>query len=264
SFSGLLPGIDKVHSWLELEKMYRPDVIPAFADQTVITWGLIKKVGDTVEYVNENGEALKLVLVGGLANSIFQGNILISGRHFRQNFPSVSGSKIMLVDAPDHTDPSAIQNTLNSYLPDYGVQVTNTVARLAEFNSVTNTYLTVFMFLGGLGVIIGTLGMAIVLLRNMLDRRQELALLLALGFKKSTVFKVIFYENLFLLLAGLTIGFLSAIIGILPSILSASFAMNTAFLIILVIVILLNGILWIFLPLRMILKRVLISMLSSE
>ena len=52
-----------------------------------------------------------------------------------------------------------------------------TAERLAEFHAVENTYLSTFQTLGGLGLLVGTVGLAAVLLRNVLERRRELALL---------------------------------------------------------------------------------------
>ena len=58
--------------------------------------------------------------------------------------------------------------------------------RLAEFHRVENTYLSTFQTLGGLGLLLGTVGLAAVLLRNVLERRRELALLGAVGYAAAT------------------------------------------------------------------------------
>jgi len=263
SFAKLLKQVDKSNPWLELTHKYENNVIPAFADQTVITWGLKKKVGDTLLYQNEKGEMIKLLLVGGLNNSIFQGNILIAENQFRKHFPSVGGSKVMLIDAPA-SNKNKISELLQAQLKDLGFDLTPAPSRLAEFNSVTNTYLTVFMALGGLGVLIGTFGLGIVLLRNMLDRKQELALLLAMGYRKNQVFLLIFSENLFLLLAGLIIGILAALIGILPSLLSPSFTIPGNFMFLLIGVIFVSGVVWIWLPTKQLLKGDLMVGLRNE
>ena len=90
-----------------------------------------------------------------------------------------------------------MQVFLTKSLVDYGIEITPTSQRLATFNSVENTYLTVFMALSGLGFIIGTIGLGIVLLRNVYERRQELALMLSLGYSQKQVFKIVFTENFY-------------------------------------------------------------------
>lgn len=261
SFSKLLSKYES--PWLELNKDYGPGIIPAIADQTVIQWGLLKSVGDTLTYTNEFGNEIRLLLIGGLVSSVFQGNILISDSVFMANFPSSSGSEIMLVDIHDD-NANEVEDLLTQQLADYGIEINSTSERLAGFYSVTNTYLTIFMILGGLGVIIGTFGLGIVLMRNMLDRKHEIAILEALGFKKSQVFNLILTENLFLLIAGIVIGFLSAIIGILPSILSPAFHIPGSFLFILVLIVFISGLIWIYIPAKFIMKNQLIKNLREE
>jgi len=240
--------------WLILNEQSDEFIIPAVADQTVIQWGLIKSLGDTLRYFDEEGRLLKLVLVGGLNASIFQGNILISEENFQKHFPSAAGSLYMLVDGP-LKQKEEIKKILTNDLSDYGMELTETSIRLAQFYSVTNTYLSIFMILGGLGVIIGTIGLGIILLRNMLDRKEELILLNSLGFKNSQIFTIIFLENFVLVFWGMIIGILSAIIGILPSLLSDAFSIPGNFLIWIVLLVLFSAILWIYISAKVIVRN---------
>lgn len=263
SFVNLDPSILVEHPWLALNTQLAPGIIPAFADQTVITWGFQKKVGDTLLYRDESGKMLKVKIMGGLANSVFQGNILVSAELFRQYFPSVGGSKVMLV-AGDFASQSRISERLDYLFQDFGMVVTPTSEKLAQFNSVENTYLNVFMMLGGLGIIVGTIGMGIVLLRNLEDRKQEIAIYQAIGFKHSYISKLIFTENLFILLSGIGIGVLAAFTGILPSFFSRAFHFPATFVVVIILLILLNGIAWIYFPLRIALRKNLVATLRKE
>jgi len=261
SFAKLLNKTE--NPWLELNKNYGENLIPAFADQTVIQWGLLKKIGDTLTYFNENGKEMKLILVGGLKSSIFQGNILISDSIFMKNFPSASGSKTMLIES-DFSKYSEIAELLNKYLSDYGIEMTLASERLARFYSVSNTYLAVFMLLGGLGVILGTFGLGIVLLRNMQDRKHEIALLIALGFRQNQIFKLIIIENLFLLISGIFIGTFSALIGILPSLFSSAYDISGGFMFILVLLVFISGLVWIYFPARFAIRKNFIADLKND
>jgi len=263
SFAAVMKGQDKNQVWKSLNRSLAPGIIPAVADQTVITWGLKKSVGDTLGYIDEMGKPLKLLLVGGLENSIFQGNILISDSLFMAHFPSESGSRIMLIQAPDSIKTELSELLKNTFV-DFGIELTSAPGRLAQFNTVENTYLTVFMILGGLGVLIGTLGMGIILLRNMLDRKYELALLLALGYTKTEIFRLIFLANLFILTAGLAIGILGAIAGIIPSLVSPSFNFSPVPPLIMILMVFFTGVLVIFFPIRSTLRKDLIESLKNE
>jgi putative ABC transport system permease protein len=263
SFVRLLPGFSPEHPWIGLEISFNDSTYPAFADQTVIQYSLKRNIGDTLVYLNESGKVFRLILAGSLNNSVFQGNILVSDKVFRKQFPSSGGSKTILVDAPA-SKQALIDNVLSQSLIDYGIEIAPTSQRLATFNSVENTYLTVFMALSGLGFIIGTIGLGIVLLRNIFERRQELALLLSLGFSRKKIYRIVFAENFLLLVIGFIIGILAALMGILPSLFSPSFRVQGGFLITLTTVIFLSGLLWIYFPLKAALKKPLIAALRGE
>ncbi|PKQ64758.1 hypothetical protein BZG01_13850 [Labilibaculum manganireducens] len=263
SFAKLTGDVDSEHPWQVLNKDLGENVIPAYADQTVIVWGLKKAVGDTLIYQNEFGKDIKLILMGGLNNSIFQGNILISDNQFQKHFPSISGSKVLLIDSQKDSDGQLMQKFENN-LQDLGVSGMKTSDRLAAFYSVENTYLSMFMFLGGLGVIIGTIGLGIVLMRNIMERKKELALLSAIGYQQNSIFKLLFYENLFLLLAGLACGLGAALIGVLPSLLSPSFHMPVGYILTLLFGILISGLIWIWIPARQIKKYNIVEALKNE
>jgi hypothetical protein len=263
SFARLASGIDRKHPWKGLKKVYGSNIYPAFADQTVIHYGLKKSLGDTLVFLNEQGKPFRLILAGGLDNSVFQGNLLISDNVLHEQFPSIGGSRVMLVETPSDRQ-ELISTTLANSLPDYGIEITSASARLADFNSVENTYLTVFMMLGGLGLLIGTFGLGLLLLRNIMERRHELALLIAVGYRKKLLVRLILSEYFFLLLAGVFCGSFSAFIGIMPSLISPVFTLHPGYLISIILLILLSGSLWIFVSARYILHQNLINALRED
>jgi len=263
SFAKIINEKFRDNPWQLLEQEYDENIFPAFADQTVITWGLMKKIGDTISYLNQNGQEIKFVLAGGLNSSIFQGNLLISEQVMKQNFPLINESSISLIETPKN-EAEKISELLFFSLQNYGVDIKKTESILREFYSVTNTYLSIFMILGGLGLVFGTIGIGIILYRNLLERRSEIALLMALGFKKQKIFKLIFTENFLLLSYGIFLGVLASIISILPSILSPTFSLSGDFLILLIFVVLMNGTLWIFVTLKNFLNKNIISSIRNE
>ncbi len=247
SFTNLLPEVEISHPWKTLSKRLAPDVIPGYADQTVITWGLRKSVGDTLFFRDESGKILKIKLMGGLDNSIFQGSILISDSLLHVFYPSSGGSDIMLIDGA-LAEMGPIAQKLETLFRDHGMMTSTTSERLASFNAVENTYLSVFMILGGLGIIIGTIGLGIVLVQNMSQRKQELALYHALGFRNQFVFKLIITEHLLILLSGLILGLLAALPVIAPLLISPVHPVPWLLMSGILIVVLANGFLWIYFP----------------
>jgi ABC-type antimicrobial peptide transport system permease subunit len=78
--------------------------------------------------------------------------------------------------------------------------------------------LSTFQSLGGLGLLLGTFGLAAIVLRNVLERRRELALLRAVGYRPRAFALMLLAENGLLLILGLLSGVLSAVVAIAPAI----------------------------------------------
>jgi ABC-type antimicrobial peptide transport system permease subunit len=256
-------GINRDHPWKNLNPKPGADIYCAFADQTVIQYGLQKSMNDTLRYLNEAGKSFNLRIAAGMDNSIFQGNLLISDSVLLSQYPSSPGSSIMLVEVPA-SKVQVISSILKTSLKDFGIEISSTSSRLAEFNSVENTYLSVFLALGGLGLIMGTFGLGILLFRNILERKHELALLQALGFSKNKISRLIILEYGFLLISGMICGILSAFIAVFPSLISPAFHMQMSFVGILILLIFLSGSLWIIIPSHNILKSSLIPSLKND
>jgi ABC-type antimicrobial peptide transport system permease subunit len=177
------------------------------------------KIGDTIDYTDEHGITFKVMFVAQMADSILQGNLLISESDFIKRYPGESGYRVFLVDAPAE-NREAVGVELNTALENHGFEWVSATQRLGELNAVQNTYLNTFQVLGGLGLLLGSLGLGVVVMRNVQERKSELALLRAIGFKKRTIKRFVLREYLGLLISGLLIGTVSASLAVLPAVLS--------------------------------------------
>ncbi len=204
--------------WQLLEQEIAPEVIPAFGDYNSVMWILHLGLGKDLVMQDEPGNTIKLRLLGLLQSSIFQSEILISEANFLKYFPRQSGYSYFLIETPI-TNAEATTQILEGALSDYGFDVTSTTEKLANYQAVENTYLSVFQMLGGLGLLLGTLGLGIILIRNVIERRGELATLRAFGFRRSTLAKMLVAENSFLIICGILIGSFSALVAVLPHLL---------------------------------------------
>src|SRR4030095_7939356 len=81
---------------------------------------------------------------------------------------------------------------------------------------VENTYLSTFQALGGLGLLLGSFGLAAVVARNVLEVRRELALLGAAGSTRRHLTIMVVAENAPLVAAGLGIGLVAACLAVVP------------------------------------------------
>ncbi len=201
---------------LDVDAQGNSDLIPAVLDQNTATYSLhLSGLGSRFEMADGRGGRLRFVVVGLLQDSIFQGDIIISESNFRRAFPQVSGARLFLLNVPEQ-QAAAVAGVLERALADEGLEVQATSERLGDFLAVQNTYLSTFQTLSGLGLLLGTVGLAVVQLRGMLERRGELALLRATGFRTAMLARLVFWEHAVLLVGGLVFGLAAALISVLP------------------------------------------------
>jgi hypothetical protein len=206
---------EKLNPWELLNKDMPGGAVPAIGDYNTLQWVLHLGLGDQIRVIGDRGQPVTLQIVGMLRGSLLQGELMLGEAKFIEHFPSQSGFRFFLVETgPD--DAEQVAGLLERSLAEYGFDVTTTAARLASYMAVENTYLSTFQLLGGLGLLLGTFGLATVLLRNVFERRGELALMRCLGFRRSWLAWLVLAENLMLLVAGLAGGVVSALLAVAP------------------------------------------------
>lgn len=211
---------EKGNPWLLLDSQLRDGAIPAIADANSITYVLHRKLGEDFVIDLTGDHPVRVRLMAALDDSIFQGELLISEKNFLRVFPDQPGYRFFLIETLAQKKAAEVTSQLESALSDYGFDVTSTVDRLAAYHRVENTYISTFQTLGALGLLLGTVGLTAVLARNILERRRELALLAAVGYRRSNLALMILAENSLVLVAGLAIGAVCAVVAILPAITS--------------------------------------------
>jgi putative ABC transport system permease protein len=206
---------DRANPWRLLEEARSDGTIPVAADANSLTYVLHKAIGDQI-VMAKGDRTLRLRIVAALADSILQGELIMSEDNFTRAFPEQQGYRFLLIDAPV-ADADRIAARIEGVAADFGADAVSTKERLAEFHGVENTYLSTFQTLGGLGLLVGTIGLAAVLLRNVLERRRELALLRAVGYGRAHVFAIVLAENAVLLACGVGLGAIAAAIAVGPT-----------------------------------------------
>jgi putative ABC transport system permease protein len=206
---------EKANPWLLLNREFPDGAIPVIADANSLAYVLHLGLGDDF-ILNQSTVPVKLRVVASLADSVFQSELLMADRNFLRLFPEQEGYRFFLIDTPAPEQSTAATTSLEYSLSDFGFDVTSTNEGLANFHRVENTYLSTFQMLGGLGLLLGTVGLGAVLLRNVFERRRELALLRAVGYNSSHFALMIVAENVLLLFCGLVTGTVCALLAIAP------------------------------------------------
>jgi ABC-type antimicrobial peptide transport system permease subunit len=213
--------------WRLLEEDLPSGAVPAILDYAAARWILHKGLGDRIAVTDGDGVARELEIVGLLSQSIFQNEVLVSPARFRRLFGGITGFAQVLVATPvDRID--AVRARLAADLVDFGVSVEPTNDRLAAFAAIADSYIDAFTALGQLGLLLGTLGLVVVLLRTAAERRGELALLSAVGLRGRRIALVLTAENAFVLAWGFVAGIAAAAVAVWPELAQAGGAASSA------------------------------------
>ncbi len=244
---------DDISGWELLEQTLPRGAVPAIGDYSTLIWGLKKNLSDTITYRDENGKEFRLQIVGVLKESVLQGKLLIAEKHFVEHFPSVDGARLFLIEGDwDDLDSQSLQ--MARAYRDFGMELVPTATILTQYHEVENTYMAIFMVLGGLGLVLGSAGLGLVLVLNVLDRKAELAMMQAVGFRKPELARMLFYEHGLLLSSGLLAGLVPALVAVVPIIRTRGGDFPYGLIICMVIAMLASGALWVRIAIGGILK----------
>ena len=190
--------------------------VPVILDKNTAMYSLQKYggIGQELEFTYGD-QPIKFKVVGLLNNSVLQGSLLLGEEDFTRLFPQISGYRSFLIRTPPDAE-AKVASLLEDRLGDEGFDTSSAFARLTDLLAVQNTYISTFQSLGAIGLLLGTFGLAAVQLRSVFERRKELALLRAAGFRKLRLGEMVLLENLLLLLGGLASGTLAALVAVLP------------------------------------------------
>jgi ABC-type lipoprotein release transport system permease subunit len=220
SFSASMSGTEaeSANPWRLLGPPDADGIVPAILDATSLQYVFHAAVGDVITIDVETTRPVQLRIVAALSDSMLQGEILIGESAFAEVYPGIEGYRLLLVEvgdpAPERVDDVA--RFIEDRLEPYGVDAQDSARRLEAFHRVENTYLSTFQTLGGLGLVLGSFGLAAIVARNVLERRRELALLGAAGYTGGQLQTVVLAEHLALVAAGLLVGVAAALVAIAP------------------------------------------------
>jgi len=238
-------------------------VYPVFGDMNTLLYSLKKGVGDTIAVPSADEPAYHLQIVGMFVGSVFQGTLVTSEDNFHDLYPDLSGYGWFLIEGPREKQ-AELSTLLETKFAPYGFDTESVARRIADFLAVQNTYLSTFQALGGLGLLLGTVGLAIVMLRNVLERRSELALMRAVGFRGGRIATAVLWENSLLLGWGLLSGTAAALLSLLPHLTSAGADVPMASLALLLVVVFAVGTLSSLAAVRAAVKTPIVATLRGE
>ncbi|MCE5185815.1 MAG: ABC transporter permease [Planctomycetaceae bacterium] len=255
-------AIERTDSGWKLLASEPGDVVPVIGDYATVYWMLGKKAGDTLEYEAENGP-VTLRIAGLLKDSMLQGKLIMAEDSFDRLFPSAEGYRVFLIDA-DWGSRDLQAQQLSKRYRDKGMDVSGAAQRLAAFHEVENTYLAIFLALGGLGLLLGSAALGFILLLNVQDRRGELAMMVAVGFRRQDLQFILCVEHGVILALGILCGLLPALYAVMPALWMQGRAFPAAPAVLLVLGMSASGAVWIWLAVRTVLRMNFLDALKNQ
>lgn len=212
---------EKANPWLLLDTPTPTGAVPVFCENNTAVWMLKAGVGGEIKVPDDAGNEITLRIVGTFTDSPFQSELIMADREFVRLFPKEGGFRMFLVRTPPGEE-TEVARSLESGLRANGLIATPTRERVAAYQAVIGAYLSTFQLLGGFGLLLGVLGLAVVVLRGVWERVGELALLRAVGYRTRALQFLVLAENAFLLLVGLAVGVLAALVSVAPHVAEGS------------------------------------------
>jgi len=160
----------------------------------------------------DNGKTIviKEVTVAGVLNGVFFGGIVGTSQFLHQSFGIVAG-QFGFVKVTPGTDPTAVSNTLKRDFARAGMQTIAIAPLISDFIQIGQSFLGIFEAFLALGLVVGIAGLGIISIRSVVERRKEIGVLRALGFRKRMILAAFLLENSYVALLGIMIGIILGI-----------------------------------------------------
>lgn len=182
-----------------------------YVDQESLIWSLMRSVGDTLFYQNGSGKEVPVVIAGTYPTGIFHGNAILSKEDFRLLWPKESGIGVLLVKSPQ---PELAGEILATAMSEYGLNIQTVEERIKMFFEVTETYLIIFLTLGGLGLVLGIFSLIILVRKNLTAQHAAILQYRAMGFSEVTIRDALLRENLIVPFFAIGVGAFGSLISI--------------------------------------------------
>ena len=180
-------------------------------DEEALLWSLKKSVGDTLFYQNDRGETVPVVIAGTYPTGIFHGNAIMPVEDFLQLWPKEVGMEVLLMKS---SCPVEAAELLSIAMSEYGLTIQTTEERIRMFFEVTETYLVIFLTLGGLGLLLGIFSLMIIVRKNLTAQADTIRQYHAMGFSSRLIRQLMLRENLLVPLYAVLAGATGSVISI--------------------------------------------------
>ena len=161
-------------------------------------------LGETIEIFDKDDKPQKKKIIAVLDTIFIQG-IFSYDEFVKQDF-GFTNSTYFLINVNEGVDVEDTAKKMESSFLKNGMYVIAVESMVMEVIKTINQFFYLFDAFMGLGLIIGIAGLGIITIRSVHERRQEIGMMRAIGFKRGMVRQSFIIETSMVALIGITIG----------------------------------------------------------
>jgi len=147
----------------------------------------------------------KNVTVAGVLNGVFFNGIVGTSQLLKNSF-GVGTGQLGFVKVYNGVDPTSVSNILKKDFAHLGMQTIPIAALVSTFIQIGQSFLGIFEAFLALGLVVGIAGLGIISIRSVAERRKEIGVLRAIGYRKNMILAAFLLENSYVALLGILIG----------------------------------------------------------
>jgi putative ABC transport system permease protein len=166
--------------------------------------------GDLLQVYYSQGQgypvlSTKVTVAGVMSSFLFSGGIVGTSQLLWNNFQVGSG-QFGFVKVYSGIDPTFVANIMKKDFARLGMVTIVIPVIISDFIQISQSFLGVFEAFLALGLVVGIAGLGIISIRSVVERRKEIGVLRAIGFRKNMVLSAFLLENSYVALLGILIG----------------------------------------------------------
>jgi putative ABC transport system permease protein len=149
--------------------------------------------------------SVRVTVAGIMSSFLFNGGFVGTSQLLWNSFHVKSG-QFALVKVTSGTDAALVANTLKRDFVGLGMTTIDIAVVIGDFIQIGQSFLGVFEAFLALGLVVGIAGLGIISIRSVVERRKEIGVLRAIGFRKRMILAAFLLENSYVALLGILIG----------------------------------------------------------
>jgi len=163
--------------------------------------------GDRIRTFDAAGRSVSLMIVGVLEQALqFTSGVFADESVVRDTFPAEERYTAYFFQVASGVDVRTLRADLERVFFQWGLQTIDIREEIGEAFDASQQVLTLMQAYLGMGLLVGMAGLGVVTLRAVVERRQQIGAMRAIGFTRRMVLSVFLFEIALIAILGVSIG----------------------------------------------------------